>query len=232
MKALVLSEMLGLLALVVMAMVALVAGPAEGLVLSKCKLKTELEAALNKMEGGSGSMKEPQRGAFSLQELVAKMSEPGFNSTVVTVFDPTGPEDEMETADKPGRLRPVTRPPSSSTLRPLQRRQRAAMGDSTTAGRPQGRRGVVVVIVGDDWVIVIVIWMRQARPLATPSFDICQMPCNALYDGIMDDKTCLTKFNRDQEKRRFDPALTMRSTSRSLSQNCTVATPDYFDECL
>lgn len=64
-KPLALGEMLGLLALVA-AMVALVASPAEGLVLTKCELKAELEAMLPDMD--DDTMKVP----LKMENILAK----------------------------------------------------------------------------------------------------------------------------------------------------------------
>ncbi|XP_041959653.1 uncharacterized protein LOC121718634 [Alosa sapidissima] len=86
MKALALGEMLGLLA------VALVAGPAEGLVLTKCEMKVELEAMLPDMDDEDDGMKGPFKMEDILAKIICKIEfTTQFNTSQVTVMDPPKP---------------------------------------------------------------------------------------------------------------------------------------------
>ncbi|KAG5278420.1 hypothetical protein AALO_G00098800 [Alosa alosa] len=86
MKALALGEVLGLLA------VALVAGPAEGLVLTKCEMKAELEAMLPDMDEDDDGMKGPFKMEDILAKIICKIEfTTQFNTSQVTVMDPPKP---------------------------------------------------------------------------------------------------------------------------------------------
>ncbi|XP_041958569.1 uncharacterized protein LOC121717914 [Alosa sapidissima] len=200
--------MLGLLAVAMVA--ALVAGPAEGQFLTKCELKAALEDALLEDKGG-------RKGAFNLQDLVAKLSKAEVNPTLVTVIHPSRPEGATEPADKPEGPEPVIPPLTRPVRQPLQLRQRAVMGS----------RGCIEIRFR-RWVVTICIRAEEARnnplnplsPLDTPSLELCQMRCSDLM-GIRDDMACMKELKRDQEN----------MMAKRFPQKCSVVRSDYFDEC-
>ncbi|XP_062400210.1 uncharacterized protein LOC134090031 [Sardina pilchardus] len=157
-----LGEMLGLLAAATV--VALVVGPAEGLVLTKCEMKAELEAMLPDMDDdGDGRM-----GRFNMEDILAKIVckiefTTQFNTSHVTVLDTSKPsfpglpsksDDSGESSASPGEVsseqqddkpeRPVRPPWGKSFGRPWtppRRGKRALMGRfRPMGGRPWGGR--------------------------------------------------------------------------------------------